>query len=46
MCVCTNAITHMWRAEDNFVELALSIRFYMSFRDRTQVARLASVFTH
>jgi hypothetical protein len=35
------ATAHMWRLEDNFMELVLSFNFYVGPKDWTQVTRLA-----
>lgn len=36
--VCT--LAHLWRSENNFVDLVLSINLYTGLRDPTQMVRL------
>lgn len=42
VCVCVICTgTHgRWRSEDKFVELVLTIHFYLGFGDRIQVIRI------
>lgn len=45
MCICmvTHAKLCMWRSEERFVELVLSLYLYMGCRDHIHVSRLAQI---